>query len=149
MNIRSANKTDSAKIQKLVLSLSHYYLNEQTAILPAWFLSSLSLTEFENRFSSKEFKNFVVEIDAEIVGYIAIKGNSNLYHLFVAQAFQGNGIAKQLWLHAIKFLNAPIITLRSSIYAVPVYKKWGFVEFGAIGEKEGILFQPMQFKRSC
>jgi predicted GNAT family N-acyltransferase len=38
-------------------------------------------------------------------------------------------------------------TLRSSLYAVPIYKRFGFSESGPVGTKDGISFQPMELRR--
>ncbi|WP_425475087.1 GNAT family N-acetyltransferase [Brenneria uluponensis] len=38
-------------------------------------------------------------------------------------------------------------TVRSSIYAVPIYKKLGFKESESVTSKEGIRFQPMVLER--
>ncbi|MCH8529481.1 MAG: GNAT family N-acetyltransferase [Saccharospirillum sp.] len=98
--------------------------------------------------SGSECLNLVYEVDGSIVGYLAIKGGSHLYHLFVSEAHQGKGIAKQLWMAAIEGSPVKCFTLRSSLYAVPVYKRFGFEESGPAGLKDGISFQPMELNRA-
>lgn len=77
-----------------------------------------------------------------------MKEASHLYHLFVSEVHQGNGIANALWQHIVKQNRVEKYTLRSSLYAVPVYKKWGFVETDTVREKDGIKFQAMALKKS-
>lgn len=36
-------------------------------------------------------------------------------------------------------------SVRSSIYAVPVYKRFGFLESGPAGSKDGVSFEPMEY----
>ncbi|MFY0665520.1 MAG: GNAT family N-acetyltransferase [Natronospirillum sp.] len=38
------------------------------------------------RVSGSEYRNWVCEVDDSVVGYIALKGDSHLCHLFVSEA---------------------------------------------------------------
>lgn len=153
--IRKANINDSEKIRNLVLSLSKYYFYNKDSTLPEWFLSTLEITAFECRISSDNFEDFVYLSDGLIVGYLSIKDKSHLYHMFVKESFQGKGIARLLWNHAVSFLGSPPYSVRSSIYAIPIYRQFGFVESGEPMLKDGVSFQPMLFdgnvlkNRSC
>lgn len=147
MNIRRASKNDVDPIRQLVLALSAFYMVNPSAELPAWFSASLTPEEFLQRIESPDFKNYVYENETGIVAYIAIKNNSYIYHLFVAEAHQRKGVARKLWQHVLSQLEAENISLRSSINAIAFYKKLGFVETGSLAEKEGVLFQPMELKR--
>ena len=156
MSIRIAHAEDVKEIATLVRSLSHYYLPQKISSaqdsstkslsaksLPSWLLSTLTEEQFLQRINSAEYSNYVYCIDDEIVGYIAMKESSHLYHLFVSEAHQGNGIANGLWKHICGKCSAEKYSVRSSLYAVPVYKKWGFVETDIVREKDGIKFQAM------
>jgi GNAT superfamily N-acetyltransferase len=147
LNIREASIDDAIKIKDLVLSLSHYYLEDDNLFLPSWFSDTLSISEFKNRLESENFTNLVYLLNEEIVGYISIKGSSHIYHLFVAEDHQGKGISKALWNCATSTSDVDIYTVRSSIVAVPVYKSFGFKVSGAIASKDGIKFQPMELVR--
>ena len=147
MNIRKASISDAIKIRDLVSSLSHFYLEGDNTSLPDWFSDTLEISEFENRLKSDDFINLVCVLNEEIVGYISIKGSSHVYHLFVAEQHQGKGISKELWNHATSELDVSVYTVRSSIFAVPVYKNFGFKASGAIASKDGIQFQSMEFVR--
>lgn len=147
MSIRKAVVTDAIEIKKLVASLSHYYLENSSASLPQWFSNTLEIAEFEQRLSSSEFIHYVYIQNNIIVGYIAIKVGSHVYHLFVSEACQGQGIARKLWAWVETKLTARVITVRSSVYAVPVYKAFGFQASGLSASKEGIGFQAMELTR--
>ncbi|WP_299198695.1 GNAT family N-acetyltransferase [uncultured Amphritea sp.] len=144
MSIRIAVESDVLQIADLVASLSHFYLDEPGQELPFWFRESITEAAFAARVSSPEYLNFVFEEAGVLIGYISIKGGNHLYHLFVAEAFQGRGISRLLWLHAKERSQSKSFSLRSSLYAVPVYKRFGFVESGPVGSKDGISFQPME-----
>ncbi|SEQ60910.1 Ribosomal protein S18 acetylase RimI [Amphritea atlantica] len=145
MSIRIAVESDVHQIADLVASLSHFYLDEPGKELPVWFRESITEAAFAVRVSSPEYLNLVYEEGGVLMGYISVKGGSHLYHLFVAQAFQGRGISRLLWLKAKESSQSKRFSLRSSIYAVPVYKRFGFVESGPVGTKDGISFQPMEW----
>ena len=143
MIIRLATSADVAEIRTLVMSLSHLYLKDNRDELPSWFRNSLTQESFQQRLDSTDYVNFVGVIDNELVGYLAMKRPSHLYHLFVSQQHQGKGLARAFWQHAMNQCRADVYTLNSSLYAVPVYRKFGFIESAEVGEKDGIGFQPM------
>jgi GNAT superfamily N-acetyltransferase len=141
MSIRKASKEDAQRLKDLVSSLAYFYMFDSNADLPAWFSTSLELVQFEVRLESNRFTNIIYEVD----NYISIEDNSHLYHLFVDRHHQGKGIARQLWSAAKRICPSSKYTVRSSIYAVPIYQKWGFVISDVVGEKDGIQYQPMEF----
>lgn len=147
MSIRKAMVEDASKIRELVYSLSHFYLADKSSCFPEWFSKTLELSEFERRLSSEEFSSFVYSINDVIIGYISIKDRSHVYHLFVAESYQGRGIAKELWHYATSDSGIGQYTVRSSIFAVPLYKKLGFKESETETQKDGISFQPMVLSR--
>lgn len=148
MSIQVAKASDVKHIADLVMSLSHYYLPPQDltpdATLPSWLLNSLTEEQFLQRLNSSDYKNYIYIVDEAIVGYISMKEGHHLYHLFVTESHQGKGIANKLWKHTCEQCPAEKYTLRSSLYAVPVYKKWGFIETDSVKEKDGLKFQSME-----
>lgn len=146
MRIRDATRSDVKAIIRIVSSLSGYYLKDKSGTLPEWFAKTLHEHEFERRLISDEYSNFVYEVNGTIAGYISLKGLSHLFHLFVLSEYQGNGVARALWEHAKLVSGSQIYTLRSSLFAVPMYKKFGFHVSGDVQEKEGICYQPMELR---
>lgn len=149
MTIREATEKDVPQIAELVTSLSDYYLNDPEQKLPLWFSDTLSINAFTSRMADPGYLNFVYEQSGEIKAYISLKGRAHLYHLFVSECHQGKGIARRLWERVLEHSQSDCITVRSSIYAVPVYKKLGFSLSGPVGLKEGIAFQAMEFRRNA
>lgn len=147
MNIRMANRGDISNITKLVESLSHFYLEAENDELPAWLLDTLTNDAFLKRIQSDDNYTCVYELKNEIVGYLSFKGNSHLYHLFVAKDHQGKGISRVLWEYAVKICVSDVYTLRSSLFAVPIYERFGFTSIGEPDMKDGISFQAMEFKQ--
>ena len=90
----------------------------------------------------------VAEFKGLIKGVVAVRDNTHLYHLFVAEQFHRKGIAKKLWQHAMKEClrdgNTGEFTVNSSAYALGVYRKLGFVAQSGPQEKNGVVFYPMK-----
>ena len=149
MSIRPAIETDVPQIDGLVKSLAHYYLDDPSGELPSWLDDTLTHEAFTSRIFDIEYLNFVFEESGSIAGYVSIKGAGHLYHLFVAEASQGKGISRLLWEHVKKHCQCNSFALRSSIYAVPIYKRFGFSESGPVGTKDGVSFQPMELRSEC
>ncbi|KGJ90929.1 GNAT family N-acetyltransferase [Colwellia psychrerythraea] len=147
MNIRIATKQDINSLCQLIESLSHFYLADKDANLPHWFSETLTKEAFLQRIESTEYNNFVYEIQGSIAGYLAFKGDSYLYHLFVSEDHQGKGVARYLWDYATTKCVAKCYTLRSSLNAVPIYKKFGFKVVGDAKERDGMGFQEMTLRR--
>jgi len=149
MSIRRATRHDVREISSLVESLAHFYLDNSKEKIPNWLSETLTVDAFLNRLTSKNFVNFVYEKNGKIIGYISLKNPNHLYHLFVSEKFQGNGISRLLWDHVKASIEEQVFTLRSSIYAIPIYKRFGFVESEKIGVRDGISFQPMKLVLKC
>ena len=94
----------------------------------------------------------MAEISGELVGVAGIRDAAHLYHLFVAESFQGRGIAAQLWeiasREALADGNPGRFTVNSSPYARALYERLGFVATGEPQVKDGIAFLPMELVRS-
>lgn len=147
MTIRLATESDAHEIAELVMLLSSFYTKNPTDEIPLWLNKSFSQQAFISRILDSDYSNFVYVCDGRVVGYISLKSQSHLYHLFVSEAYQRQGIARQLFDRVLSSTAANIITVRSSIYAVPFYKKLGFIESGISATKDGIVFQPMELIR--
>jgi len=141
--IRNATKQDAPQLSHLALGLSHYYLINKGAPLPNWLACTLTISEFEKRIENDYFTHLIYQHKDDIVGFIAMRGENHLHHLFVSETIQRTGIATRLWLQLKATCPSSVYSLRSSIFAVPVYKKFGFKAQGDPGEREGIRFQKM------
>ncbi len=90
----------------------------------------------------------VAEIDGRVVGFIAMRENRHLFHMFVDKAYHRRGIARQLWdvarSAAIEAGNPGVFTVNSSNYALPVYESLGFVRTAPTQNTNGLLYNPMR-----
>lgn len=114
------------------------------------FLASVS-GEAEARYlSSLRYMYLVAEEDGALVGFIALRDNCHLFHLFVDLDRQRQGIARELWSRArdraLHSGNPGEFTVNSSLIAVPVYESFGFRAVGPVVKTHGIAFLPMCLK---
>jgi GNAT superfamily N-acetyltransferase len=146
MMIRPALSTDAAAITQLIRSLLADIYAHPTGIGAEAFLSSISEAAIAERITNSSYQFWVIEHNGELIGEVAIRDKSHLLHLYVAQAHQGQGLARKLWQQACTQLRNAVdgpITVNSSRKAVPVYQHFGFAIAGDAIETNGIVFVPM------
>jgi GNAT superfamily N-acetyltransferase len=104
-------------------------------------------------FIADGFRYHVAELDGRIVGFVGVRGNSHLYHLFVATPVQRRGIGRALWEAARLACEASghrgPFTVNASDNAVPVYERWGFRRAGPPRDSNGIVYNPMEMQAAA
>lgn len=135
-------------LSELIRSLSRFFLRdpERPQDAAAFFLTITPEAMLE-RLAGDEFRYHVAEEGGELVGCVGMMQGGHLYHLFVAESAHRRGLAMALWEVARQAAEAagegPAFTVNSSLSAVGFYRRMGFVEDGAVVEKDGLAFQPM------
>ena len=130
MTIRPARLADAEAISALVTYLAAKYIaNEFPDEGSQALLRSMTPDAIRGSIA-KGFCYHVAEESDDIVGVVATRNNSHLYNLFVAEASQGQGLARKLWQVArracLEAGNPGEFTVRSSRFAVGFYEKLGF-----------------------
>ncbi|MEJ7804626.1 MAG: GNAT family N-acetyltransferase [Telluria sp.] len=91
---------------------------------------------------------YVAEKEGAILGFIAIRDNKHIFHMFVDKAHHRQGVATALWCAAraaaLAAGNPGAFTVNASNYALPVYEAMGFMRTGPVQYKNGIYYNPMQ-----
>jgi GNAT superfamily N-acetyltransferase len=150
MKIRRAMPEDAEAISALIKSVAHYFTVHPEGLGAEGFLKTIEPAATCANISAPNFHYAVGHIDQQLVGIVALRDTTHLYHLFVDQAFQKQGLSRQLWLHAkeasIAAGNHLGITVNASVYAVPVYERFGFAATGSRVETHGIAFLPMALR---
>ena len=90
----------------------------------------------------------LAEEETELAGVLEARDCNHISLLFVERKFHRKGIAKALLRQAaVECLrrrpDVRMITVNSSPFAVPAYRKMGFLETGPSREVNGIIFVPM------
>ena len=101
-------------------------------------------------------KNYLAMLDAYgayeddvPIGIIATRSEGkHLALFFVDGKYHKQGIGKQLWNVMLSENPNHELTVHSSLYAIPVYERLGFVKMGEMQTEDGITYLPMMFKRS-
>ena len=85
-------------------------------------------------------------IGEELVGVIATRnGGKHIALFFVDGKHHRQGIGKQLF----KTGQKEEMTVNSSLYAVPIYNRFGFKDTGTEQAVNGVRFIPMELRRCC
>ena len=73
--------------------------------------------------------------------------NQKVEHLFVDPGYQGIGLGRRLWEHlrddALRSGNPGLFKVNSSLNAVPIYERFGFVVESPKVERYGGAYVPM------
>jgi GNAT superfamily N-acetyltransferase len=88
-----------------------------------------------------------LEVEGVLAGFIAVRGRSHVYSLYVDSRFHRRGIARRLWETALEAALDPahpgVFTVNASNHALPFYAALGFVPTAPT--QEGIVrYTPMR-----
>jgi GNAT superfamily N-acetyltransferase len=103
--------------------------------------------ELEKEIIIEQLQLWGTKIDQQLVGVLAIRSGKHVALLFVDEAYHCQGIAKKMYQAMLTELSPKKLTVNSSPYAVPAYKRLGFRLNGEEETVSGIRFQPMVFIR--
>jgi GNAT superfamily N-acetyltransferase len=91
----------------------------------------------------------VAQDGGEIAGFIAIREDTHVFHLFIDKRWHGQGLARRLWECAraatLARGGSGVFTVNASNYAVPVYAAFGFERTAPTQCVKGLYFNPMRF----
>jgi ribosomal protein S18 acetylase RimI-like enzyme len=151
--IRKAEIEDANEIGKLIRTLANKFITpEFSSQAREHFLSSNNGKSVEQNMRSG-FSYFIATYSKRLAGVVGVKDKSHLYHLFVAEQYQGIGLARRLWGEAMdeckRLGNRGNFTVNSSNNAVGVYEKLGFERTGPTVEEDGVFFNPMEYRNDC
>ena len=146
--IRATVAGDAENISKLICGLSEKYITGTLSLEgKRALLGSMSPAAIQKHLQSG-YRYHVFETDGQLVGVVGVRDNSHLYHLFVADGYQRQGVASRLWKAAmgacVEQASPRVFTVNSSMNALGVYEKFGFVAMSERVEKNGVVFVPMK-----
>ncbi|ATU66495.1 GNAT family N-acetyltransferase [Piscinibacter gummiphilus] len=148
MKIATASVADAEEISALIVGLSEPFFLSPSREGAEPFLASIAAEAQRGYLAASNFTYRVARAGARIVGVVALRDNAHLFHLFVAEDFQGRGLARRLWQlvesEALQAGNPGVFTVNASLDAVPLYEKFGFARVGEVQRVHGVSFQPMK-----
>lgn len=147
--VRPATAADAPAISTLVIRLTRsHVLPDQPEGAADKLLAWMAADAVAARIAAGH-RHHVATIGAALAGVIGTRDDSHVHLLFVDEAFQRRGIARALWqvaLSACRDAARPErITVNASAFAVPVYRRLGFVVLGTAEVREGVVVTPMAF----
>ncbi|MFL6589489.1 MAG: GNAT family N-acetyltransferase [Chthoniobacterales bacterium] len=148
MDLRPGNIADAGPIAALIASFQPELTVDPSGAGADHFLASVSEHAEREYLKSPRYFFIVAEDSGDVAGFIAIRDNTHLCHLFVARRFHRQGLGRRLWhearAEALRRGNPGEFTLNSSLNAIPVYTSFGFVPSAPITTMHGISFLPMR-----
>jgi GNAT superfamily N-acetyltransferase len=145
--IRPAVLDDAARISELIRPLAEKFIaHEYSAVGAKNLLGSVTAEQIARRID-EGYRYHVAEEDGTMIGAIGIRDDSHVYHLFVAEGHQSKGIGRRLWETAKDDVRSRTsverFTVNSSRFAIPFYRRLGFVETGPPQTMNEVLCFPM------
>jgi GNAT superfamily N-acetyltransferase len=147
--IRDSVQADAEAISTLVTGWAHRHLANPDLPEAAPFLASLTVAATLERMATGEFRYYVVMDKLDLCGFLAMRDKFHLYHLFVNSEYHGRGIARALWNHAKTRSGSARFIVNSSLPAVPVYERFGFVANNVAQSANGLTFVPMEYAETA
>jgi len=146
MELRPARADDAVAISRLIASVAHYFTVDPGGKGAERFFRGISPQAIRGYINDPAFYYVAAWRGNELAGAAALRNGSHLFHLFVAPAYQRQGLSRRLWemLQAGADPGCGMFTVNSSPYAVAVYQRFGFVATGPPVVRNGITFVPMK-----
>ncbi|MFT6841052.1 MAG: GNAT superfamily N-acetyltransferase [Candidatus Azotimanducaceae bacterium] len=153
MKIRVGQKKDAHDISKMLLMLTEKFIAVGFSEAGSKSMRDSMKPEAILSYMELGYRYHVAEIAGKIMGAVATRENTHLYHLFIEESHQGKGYARALWEVAkaacIAAGNDKYFTVNSSLNAQDVYKSWGFTPISGIRETNGVKDMPMKLELSA
>ncbi len=145
--LREATVADAAAFSALVCGLSRRWIAPDCTPEGAARLLQMLAPEPTARRLGEGFRYLLAQHGDGLVGVAALRPPAHLFHLFVAEQAQRQGLARRLWNTVQGWVDetAPI-TVNASRHALAVYRSFGFEATAAETSEHGIVFTPMLWR---
>lgn len=145
IEIRHALEADASGIAELILSTSLACCFTPKQPCPKWYEESLQPQPIADLIRSARMEWLVATQEGRIAGILAIRDKSQVKYFFVDPSRQKLGIGQQLWELASRGgMLGHSLMVRSSLSAVSVYERLGFIAIEPPGIFNGLHYQTME-----
>lgn len=148
MIFRRASPEDAEMISRLIMLFLDSLAVDPNGVGAEGFLASVSVEAERSYILSDRYDYLVAEVEGELAGFIAMRDQTHLFHLFVVPKYQRRGIARELWRQARDAAVSRGVekgfTVNSSLPAVPAYERLGFVRASPPMQEHGVAFIRMR-----
>lgn len=155
VSIRPALVQDAAQISALISGVARYFTLHPQGVGAEAFLVSMSADAIAGYIQDEGFRYLVAwAADGSMAGAAALRSDNHLFHLFVAPAWQRQGVATRLWQAVMQAAQEQgrgerAFTVNATPYAQAFYERIGFEVAGERVETRGIAFIPMIRAAAC
>lgn len=148
MKLRQGTADDAEAIAELIASFQPELTDHPDGAGAELYFAAVSSQAEREYLQSPRYLYIIAEREKSMLGFIALRDVTHVFHLFVARRYQRQGVARRLWLEAkaqaIKTAAPSQFTVNSSLLAVGVYRAFGFEPAGEVVSMHGISFMPMR-----
>lgn len=149
--IRDATPADATAISELVSRVADATIfADGPEDGRRYFMAMNTPAATAGKLRDNTYRYHVAEQDGEIVGMVAIRGNSHIYHLFVDRSMHGKGLGRALWEYAravcVRNGNHGRYSVDATPETVPFYERFGFLVSGERGVRNGHPAVPMKLE---
>lgn len=148
VKLRPGKTTDAESLARLIASFQREITVHPDGIGAERYLASVSSEALRDYLESSRYSYIVAELEEALLGFIALRDGSHVFHMFVARDQQRKGVAWRLWqeakAQALSAGSPSQFTVNSSLGAVSVYRAFGFEPTGEVASMNGIFFMPMR-----
>jgi hypothetical protein len=148
ISFRPADASDATAISLLIHSLAGYIEDEPVNPQVESYLDTITPEALSARIAAPGFTYIVAEDHSGVCGVAALRDSRHVYHLFVRQELHRRGLARELWERLRSSSSSSFFTVNSSLFAVPVYTRLGFVSTGEKQSRNGVTVQPMVYMKT-
>ncbi len=142
--IRQALEADASDIAELIYTTSVACCFTPEQPCPDWYRESVQPSQIANLLKSEQVVWLVAVQKQTLAGVLAVSDKNHVKYFFVHPAYQKLGIGKQLWHFALRTgALGNSLTVRSSLFAVPVYERLGFTATEPPKTFNGMYYQTM------
>ena len=145
--IRLATAEDANAISGVIKGLSAHFLLHPHGEETDAVMESIGPSGIAGFIADTHFCHWVACAQGRVIAVAGLRDNAHLYHLFVAEDWQGRGVGRALWHHvsaaALTAGTPHLFTVNSTPHGRPFYEKFGFTATSTLTERNGMVYIPM------
>jgi GNAT superfamily N-acetyltransferase len=146
--VRQARPSDAEAIATLVRSLVAESLVDPESDEARRFYAAIAPEEIAKFIVMPNRFYAIAEVGGAVQGMIMVRDANYIGQFFVSRVHQSNGMGSALWAFAQEGARVAgasgEFTVRSSVAAEPVYRRFGFLPTGPVEVQQGFKFIPMR-----
>ncbi|MBB3224282.1 GNAT family N-acetyltransferase [Pseudoduganella umbonata] len=150
LTIRRATVDDAPAIGSLIHALLPYLTVHPLGLGAEKFIANVGIDAQRRYLGQDSFRYHVALRGEELLGVVAVRDNTHLFHLFIKETEHGKGLGRRLWElardDAMARGNPGAFTVNSAASATGLYLRLGFVQAGEPIEHDGIVDVPMRWE---